>query len=130
MPVIHVPRIPRVVVALGVAIALLACVPAPATAARPASAAALTAAPAGPAEVRAAKERLLTAVEPCSTRVPHDDVEALSRCAIDLGVPDTGRRHDLLGLIKAFVYCLWLQWPYDEDSLYPSVGSCMGAQGY
>lgn len=108
----------RIAVAIAVAVALLTCVPSPA--------AAVT----DPAEVRAVKTALLAAIEPCSDRVPRGDVEAVGRCAQDLAVPDADQRYDVIGLIKAFVYCLWLQWPYDKDSLYPSVGSCMGAQGY
>jgi hypothetical protein len=116
-------------------VALLAYTPGPAAAAAPVAAApvaaAVTTAPAlRPAEVQAAKARLLAAIEPCSTRVPRNDVVALGRCAQDLAIPNPEAQHGLIDLILTFFYCLWLQWPYGPDSLYPSVGDCMEVHGY
>ena len=78
----------------------------------------------------ALKTRLLAAIEPCSTRVPRNDVDALGRCVRDLAVPDGGTSQGIIDLILTFFYCLWLQWPYGPDSLYPSVESCMEVHGY
>jgi hypothetical protein len=134
MPVIHAPRglrgAARAVVAVAIAVALLAHTAGTATAARPIAAAGTTATPARPAEVQAAKARLLAAIEPCSTRVPRDDAVAIGQCARDLAVPDADRNSDLLDLIYVFLHCLWLAWTYGLDGPYPTVGSCMDVHGY
>jgi hypothetical protein len=134
MPVNHAPRglrvAARAAVAVAVAVALLAHTPGTAAAAGPVAAASTTAKAASPTEVQAAKARLLAAIEPCSTRVPRNDVVALGQCARDLAVPDADVNHGLIDLIYTFLYCLWLQWPYGPDSPYPTVGTCMEVHGY
>ncbi len=134
MSVIHASRglhwAARVAAAVAVAVALLASTQGPAVAAGPGAAPGTTAPPVRSAEVQAAKARLLAAIEPCSTRVPRNDVVALGRCAQHLAIPDPGANQGIIDLILTFFYCLWLQWPYGPDSLYPSVGACMEVHGY
>ena len=149
MPVIHSPRglhrAVRAAAVVAAAVVLLAYTPGPATAASAtapaasatapaasatAPAASATAPAAGPAEVRAAKARLLAAVEPCSTRVPRNDVVALGRCAQDLAVPDA-QAHGIIDLIYTFFHCLHLQWANGTwDGPYPTIGTCMEVHGY
>ena len=94
-------------------------------------AAAGTTAPADrPTEVQAAKARLLAAIEPCSTRVPRNDVVALGQCARDLAVPDA-EAHGLIDLILTFLHCLRLQWANGTwDGPCPTIGTCMQVHGY
>jgi hypothetical protein len=127
MPVIHAPRglrlAARAAVAVAVAVVLLAYMSGPATAARPTVADST-------AEVQAAKARLLAAVEPCSTRVPRNDVVALGQCAQDLAVPNA-EAHGIIDLINTFLHCLRLQWANGTwDGPYPTIGTCMQVHGY
>ena len=108
MPAIHAPRglrrAAQAAVTVAVAMALLAYIPGPATAAGPATVAGTTAT--GPTDVQAAKARLLAAVEPCSTRVPRNDPVALGQCASELAVPNAEENHGVVHLIYTFLYCL------------------------
>src|SRR5688500_16325900 len=122
MPVIHAPRglrwAARVGGAVAVAVALLAYTPGTATAARPV-AAGTTATTVSPAEIQALKTRLLAAIEPCSTRVPRNDVVALGRCAQDLAIPDA-EAHGIIDFLLTFFHCLELQWAHGTwDGPYP-----------
>jgi hypothetical protein len=135
MPVILAPRAKRgaarAAAAVALAMALLTGIPGTATAARPPAAASTTATAASPTEVQAAKARLLAAIEPCSRRVPRNDVVALGQCAQDLAVPNAEANHGILELIYVFLHCLWLQWANGTwDGPYPSVGVCMEVHGY
>jgi hypothetical protein len=117
-------------VAVAVAVAVLASAPGPATAARQTAAAKPAATAASPADVRAAKARLLAAIEPCSTREPRNDVVALGQCARDLAVPNA-EAQGLIELIWVFFHCLRLQWANGTwDGPYPTVGTCMEVHGY
>jgi hypothetical protein len=134
MSVIHVRRglrgAARAALTVAVAVALLAYTPGPATAAGPVAAASTRAKAAGPAELQAAKARLLAAVEPCSTRVPRNDVVALGRCAVDLAIPEA-EAHGLIDFLLTFIHCLSLQWAGGTwDGPYPSISDCMDIHGY
>jgi hypothetical protein len=127
MSVIHVPRglrgAARVAVVVAVAVGLLAFAAGPATAARPTAAA-------GPTDIQAAKARLLAAIEPCSMRVPRNDVVALGRCAQDLAIPDA-QAHGIIDFLLTFFHCLSLQWAGGTwDGPYPSISACMEIHGY
>ncbi|GIG47340.1 hypothetical protein ACFO1B_25515 [Dactylosporangium siamense] len=134
MPVMHASRglrgAARAAVAVAVAVALLASTPGMATAADSVAATSTTQPPPSPAELQAIKARLLAAIEPCSTKVPRNDIDALGRCALDLAVPDTKAR-GIIELISRFIDCLWLQYGNGPGGgLYPSFGDCMEAGGY
>jgi hypothetical protein len=133
MPVVHASRglrgAARAAVAVAVAFALLAYTPGPATAADSVAATSTTQPP-SPAELQATKARLLAAIEPCSTKVPRNDIDALGRCALDLAAPDTKAR-GIIELIGRFIDCLWLQYGNGPGGgLYPSFGICMEVGGY
>jgi hypothetical protein len=142
MPVIHVRRVlrgaSRAAVTVAVAVALLAYAPGPATAAGPVTAtaagpvaaASTRATAASPADLEAAKARLLAAIEPCSTRVPRNDVLALGRCAVDLAIPEA-QAHGIIDFLLTFFHCLSLQWAGGTwDGPYPSISACMEIHGY
>jgi hypothetical protein len=135
MPVIHARGLARAAAVIAVAVALLAMAPGTATArptltAGPEVAAGRSATAAGSTDLKAAKARLLAAIEPCSKRVLRDDVVALGQCAQDLAVPPA-EAHGIIDFLYTFFHCLELQWAGGTwDGPYPSISDCMEIHGY